>query len=116
MMVPTDKLEPGMQVASDIMNVNNMLLMAKGSLLAARSIRLLKTWGIEAVNIVGDEPEPVQPVPLALPPESLLMAEAAVQLRFRHVNASAGIPKLIRALAVKRTARRLFQEANSPKK
>jgi hypothetical protein len=104
-----------MQVASDIMNVNNMLLIAKGAVLAPRSIRLLKTWGIDSVNIVGGEAEPARPEPITLPPESLQMAEAIVQLRFRHVNASTGIPKLVRSLAVKRTARRLYQQANSPK-
>jgi hypothetical protein len=117
MMVPTDKLEPGMQVASDIMNVNNMLLMAKGSVLAPRSIRLLKTWGIDAVNVVGgEEPEVLPKEPIRITPETLQLAEAMVQTRFQHVNSNEGIPKLVRALAVKRIARRLYQQANSPKK
>jgi len=115
-MVPTDKLEPGMVVAVDIMNVNNMLLIAKDTALATRSIRLLKTWGIEAINVLGEDVSSPQAEPLVIPSETMQMAEALVQVRFMHVNASNGVAKAVRTMAVKRAARRLYMQANSPQK
>lgn len=116
MMVPTDKLEPGMVVAVDIMNMNNMLLIAKDTVLVARSIRLLKTWGIEAINIVGEDVSSSQAESIIIPSEIMQMAEALIQTRFMHVNAAGGVAKAVRTMAVKRVARRLYMQANNLKK
>lgn len=112
MMRPMDKLEAGLEVAEDVFNVNGMLLLGKGTMLTDRHIRILKTWGVDSVRIEGDTL--IDPGPeIVIPPEFITEAEKKVQNRFRLINSTAGFVSIIRNLAVKSTARRLFEESHS---
>lgn len=109
-----DKLEPGVEVAEDVFNINGMLLLGKGTFLTDRHIRILKTWGVDSVRIVGDNPLDQEPE-MVIPPEFIIEAEKKVQRRFRLIKSTAGFVSIIRNLAVISTARRLFEESNSQK-
>jgi len=112
MRIPIDKAEPGMEVAVDVMNVNDMLLVPKGAVLTARQIRLLKTWGVESLPVVGDEAK-ADGAAVEMPSEILKTAEARVNDRFVHVQMN-DATRYIKSLAIKRTARRLYQESLKP--
>ena len=118
MMVPVDKLVPGMELAADLLNLNKVLLLGKGTVLTERHLRILKTWGAESVNVVGGQPAEGeatdQKLRLDFAPEILREAESKVNRRFQHITATTGDVLALRELAVRRTAQRLVQQAHSP--
>jgi hypothetical protein len=114
MRISIDKAEPGMEVAADVMNVNDMLLLPQGAVLTTRHIRLLKTWGVESVSIVNTEAKNNAAESVELPQELFKAAEMRVNERFTHVTMN-DATRIIKSLAIQRTARRLFKESLLPK-
>lgn len=102
-----------MEIAADVINVNSMLLISKGTILIPRHIRLLKTWGVESVRVVNTGDEAGVPARIEIPVEILRAAETYVTKRFSHITAMNDQMRLIRALAIKRAAMRMFKETQS---
>ena len=48
-----DALKPGMVLATSVYNQQDLLLLEKGTALTRKRIWMLKTWGIEQVNVRG---------------------------------------------------------------
>lgn len=48
-----DALKPGMVLADSVYNQQNLLLLEKGTALTKKRIWMLKTWGIDQVNVKG---------------------------------------------------------------
>ena len=48
-----DVLKPGMALASAVYNRQGQLLLEKGTALTRKRIWMLKTWGIDQVNVKG---------------------------------------------------------------
>jgi hypothetical protein len=46
-------IQPGMILASDVLNKNGGLLLKEGTVLSEKHIRIFKTWGIAEADIVG---------------------------------------------------------------
>jgi hypothetical protein len=116
MMVCVNQLAPGMQVEEDVLSVNNTLLIAAGTQLTPRHLRVLKTWGLEAIRI-KDEARPDDnsaPAP-AVDPSMLERAQARVAERMKLVDTSHPGVALIRDLAVRRAARPLEASATARK-
>ena len=42
---------PGMILAEDVMNAQQMLLLKKGALLTAENIKILKSWGVSIIHV-----------------------------------------------------------------
>ena len=105
MRLAIDKVEPGMEVMSDVFNVNKALLLPKGVVLTDRHLKTLKTWGVESINVVvageGDSPGDANEV---LTPEVLSAAEKRVAERFKHVTATSPAIEIIKRLALKYSA------------
>ena len=115
MLVPIDKLEPGLKVARDVVNVNGMVLLAAGVELASQHLRTLKMWGIDAVQVEGEEaggaPERLDS---AISPAVEQAAQTRVNQRLKHVPADDPASAYLRLMAVRRTAARLAgQESTS---
>jgi hypothetical protein len=115
MRTPVDNLEPGMEIAADVMNVNNMMLISKGTLLIPRHIRLLKTWGVEFVSIVNAAASQAAPVSVVIPEDILKAAEVHVSNRFSRINVMTDTMQSIKALAIQRVAHRLLRQPPSAK-
>lgn len=100
-----------MEVAADVLNVNNMLLIAKGASLNARQIRLLKTWGVESVGIVSAGAAGQASEPEHIPDEFNKAAQAHVDERFSRIAAMTDLMRSVKSLAIQRVARRLYRQA-----
>ncbi len=60
--VPFETLEPGMVLAEPVLNRMGQILLSKGSELSPRHLTVLRTWGISAVVIEGEETEGRDPI------------------------------------------------------
>ena len=106
-----DKLEPGMEVAADVVNLNGVLMIGQGAVLTERHLRILKAWGIDSIPIAGQELT-AQELPPSQPqftPAILRRAETQVNHRFRHVALDSNAVKIIHELAVRRAAQHFAQ-------
>lgn len=108
MKVSIDKLQEGMVLSGDLLNLNDELLLAAGTVLTGRHLRILKTWGVRTVPIVGADESSEEVATRRLHSSTLLAAaEARVQRRLKHVPVGNPVFDQIRALAVQRTADRM---------
>lgn len=114
MIIPIDKVEPGVEVLSDVFNVNKALVVPKGALLTERHIKVLKMWGVESVNVAVEGADGSQTAAQpTLTPEALSAAEARVKERFKHVAPGFPATEIIRRLAIKHAAGHLLRERES---
>ena len=101
MIIPIDKVAPGVEVLSDVFNVNKALVVPKGALLTERHLKVLKMWGVESVNVAveGEDGSQSAAQP-TLTPEALTGAEARVKERFKHVAPGFPATEIIRRLSI----------------
>ncbi len=76
-----DQLEPGMVLAEAATGPRGNVLLGDGVELTERHIRALKTWGVSAVQVEGEEDAAETSVE-ELAPELLEAARAEVEPRF----------------------------------
>jgi hypothetical protein len=112
MLIPVDSLKPGMQLAHDVVNFNNVVLVVGGTRLTPQHVHTLKSWGIEAVPVKSEEASGTEAAPETRHASELLQAaEAQVNQRMKHVNLSdPGVVRL-RELAIRRAAAKLASES-----
>lgn len=100
-----------MEVAADVNNLNGALMVAQGTVLTERHLRILKMWGIESIEIAGGEDEPTpEQIERAYPPELLRVAQSQVDQRLKHVGVNNKTIAKIRQLAILRTVRLLAEQ------
>jgi len=108
MRVSIDKLQEGMVLSGDLLNLNDELLLAAGTVLTGRHLRILKTWGVRTVPVVGADESSEEVAGRPVHSAALLAAaEARVHRRLKHVPVGNPVFDQIRALAVQRTADRM---------
>jgi len=108
MLVSFDKLEPGMEVARDIINVNGAVLLAAGNLLTDRHLRTLRAWGVDVVHIKESNSGEEEPAGGAeVTPGIRSEAQEAVAVRFKHVTSQHWAVEAVKELAIRRAAARL---------
>ncbi len=83
--IAVNELEPGMVLSEDVLDVNTRLLLSKGQKIIPKHIRVLKIWGINEVNIVGDAKDVIKIIPPS-DPEKESRVKEAVDIVFRHLN------------------------------
>jgi hypothetical protein len=85
--IPTDKLIPGMVLASDVRDRSGRLLLKGGTELNDRHLHILRTWGILEAEVVGVEEDPDDPM-LAngIGPELWSALENEIAPLFRHAD------------------------------
>ncbi len=83
--VSVQNLQVGLKLASPVVDVYGNTLIAQGSELAEKHLRLLKTWGIIEVNIV--EPRPADdPLEEKLDPETMKVCQEELTPLFEKAN------------------------------
>jgi len=53
-----EQAQPGMQLASDALDRDGQLLAKAGNELTEKELRLFKIWGVQTIEIVGDDDPP----------------------------------------------------------
>jgi hypothetical protein len=104
--IKTELLQPGMIVASDVKNIDNMLLIAAGCALTGRQISILQAWGVPGIEVQGPQSaEELDPL-RKLSPEEVSRISAELKDRFWHPDESDPVHAEIFRLILQRRARR----------
>ena len=87
--VPTEQLTSGMVLAADVRSRNGRLLLKGGGELTDGQLLILRTWGIQEVEVVGSGVEAKTPAPspcAEVDPTALAAARAALLPLFRRTD------------------------------
>lgn len=104
--IKTDVVEEGMVVATDVMNIDNMLLIPAGCVLTERQIGILQAWGVGEIDVDASQtPEDADPL-ATLPPEVVTRMAAEVKGRFWQPDDSNPVFAEIFKVMLQRHARR----------
>lgn len=76
-------IEEGMELASDVVNLNGQVMIASGATITERELRLLRMWGVSDVDIVGDGADET---PVVLDPETAAILEPIAEDLYRHTR------------------------------
>ncbi len=93
-----DSLTPGMKVGKDVVEASGQVLLRTGTEITEKHLRVLRSWGIQQVEIEGPKPPDNEDSLLArATPAVLDRVHATVATRFRHADpAHPGIAELMR--------------------
>ncbi len=105
-----DKAEAGMVVTEDVKGPKGQVLLGKGVELAAKHIRILKTWGVQYITIEGGAEDGEKLNPTEIPSELIQQAGEELQPRFQHSNLDHPIVEILFKEAVKLRAAELNKE------
>ncbi|HLP00378.1 MAG TPA: hypothetical protein VK163_00025 [Opitutaceae bacterium] len=110
-----DSLTPGMKVGKDVVEASGQVLLRAGTEISEKHLRVLRSWGIQQVEIEGPKPPDSEDTFLSrASPELLDRAQASVNERFRHTDpVHPAIAELMR-LAVVAELRHLVPAAPPP--
>jgi len=105
--VKVESLKEGMVVASDVMNMDNMLLLPAGCTLSEKHIEILQAWGITEINIAAADgvAEPVDPLARLTPEEAQRLTQETKAL-FWHLDESCPAQMDLFGLILRRRARK----------
>ena len=53
--ISVEDIKQGMVLSEDVRDINNRLLLSKDQEITNKQIRILKIWGVTAVNVVDEE-------------------------------------------------------------
>lgn len=82
-----DSLTPGMKVGKDVIEASGQVLLRSGTEITEKHLRVLRSWGIQQVEIEGPKPPDSEDALLArATPEMLDRAQASVGERFHHTD------------------------------
>lgn len=112
MILPIQKLQPGMRLARDVTNVNGGVLLFKGTELTSQHLAALSRCGLSSVHIAAEESAPGE-APAPLPPHIIEAAEIHVKRRFQHLAANTPGLSLLKEIATKRCAARQAERESS---
>jgi hypothetical protein len=104
--VKTELLQAGMLVASDVKNIDNMLLIPAGAELTERHIGILQAWGVTDVEVQASAgAEDADPL-AKLPPEVVARLTAEIKGRFWQADESDPVYLEVVKLILQRRAAR----------
>lgn len=102
-----ERLREGMVVAVDVQNMDQMLLLPAGCVLAEKHIGILEAWGVTDVEVVSVDGLVDSGDPLAkLPPEEVARLTAETKALFWQLDETSQVQMEIFQLILRRTARR----------
>jgi hypothetical protein len=102
-----------MKVASDVKNIDGMLLVPAGCELTERQINILQAWGVTEVEVEASEEKARQLDPLAqLPPETLAAITNTLRARYWKPDEFGPVPAEIFRLMLLREAQRILKPAS----
>jgi len=93
-----DALQPGMKVGRDVVEASGQVLLRAGTEITEKHLRVLRSWGVQTVEIEGERPPDPEETSLArADPATFDRAQAAVNERFRCADpAHPAIAELMR--------------------
>lgn len=106
--IDIESLEAGMTLAADVVEATGQVLLRAGTEIETKHLRVLRSWGIEQVEIAGPKPpDPEEALLARTPPEIVALAEANVARRFRNADPSHPAVLELRQLALMAEVRAL---------
>ena len=112
----TDKLQAGMVLESDVKDLSGRMLLKAGTEIEEKHLKVLRTWGILGVNIVGEGSGDGAGEPVALqdlPPHVQAEIETEIEQRFTGVDISHPVMAALVELVKSDLARIYSHEAGS---
>ncbi|MDY0039274.1 MAG: HDOD domain-containing protein [Desulforhabdus sp.] len=104
-----DDILPGMTLAEDVYDRNGRFLLAKDLKLTSKHLRILKIWGITAIQIVNSTEGSVQKPPEPeIDSETMDMAVKSLAKRFSHMDVESGVEQELFRLCAARQARTML--------
>jgi len=85
-MVSLDKLEPGMVLATNVIDKSGRMLLGEGAELEAKHLFIFRTWGIIEVDIVGVDGADTDSLPDDITQEELDDAKKALLPLYSHAD------------------------------
>jgi hypothetical protein len=106
--IKLESIQEGMVVASDIKNLDDMLLIPAGCTLSEKHINILHAWGISEVNVEagGDVKELADPLQ-RVPPEMLARMREELKARFWKFEENNAVHQELFRLLLQRRVRQL---------
>lgn len=104
-----DHIKPGMMTAADIRDPSGRLLLKAQTPITENRITILKTWGIQQIQIEADE-EPIKsggPTPAPISSTTLRRATETIDQRFQQANTQHEVMRILRDFCVDYHARQL---------
>jgi hypothetical protein len=96
-----DSLTPGMKIGKDVIEASGQVLLRTGTEISEKHLRVLRSWGIQQVEIEGPKPPDNEDALVArATPAMLAGAQAAVDERFHHTDSEHPAIAELRRLAV----------------
>ena len=84
-----DSLQPGMKVGRDVVEPSGQVLLRAGTEITEKHLRVLRSWGIQQVEIDGAKPaDPEEAILARADPAIFDRAHATVAARFHHADPS----------------------------
>jgi len=111
--INTDDLKPGMVLAEDLFHSSGRLLLSKGVRLEPHHLRVLKIWGISAVEIEDQSEGPPPSLPEEISPMVLNKARELTLKQFSHANLDHPFLKELLQICIRRRAQKITLQMNS---
>ncbi len=86
--ITIDRLTRGMTLACDVVHANGRVLLEAGATIAPNHLRMLKAWGVSAVEVDPASLAGASGLPEGVDPEQYQAACEAVAAEFRHADLS----------------------------
>jgi hypothetical protein len=83
-----DRLAAGMKLAADVKDRTGRVILAAGSEVNEKHLRIFRMWGISQADVQGMEQHPATMAPPAADADILQEAELRVRELFRHAERS----------------------------
>lgn len=113
-------LQPGMRLASSVMDGNGRLLLGQGAEITAKHVSIFETYGIIEVDVEGASKEAFQSAALEdIGEEYVKKADAELQSRFRYTKLENEVVREVYRIALLRKAQQIKQldsKDGTPKK
>lgn len=109
--VTLNNLTPGMVLAEDA-EANGNVLLASGTIIGDKHLKIFKQWGIDSIDIKGVSDSAIEKQKMsAVDPELIEQAKKTVMARFIHTNIRHPAMKILFKESVYRLIAQLKKEA-----
>ncbi len=106
-------LKPGMVLAADAKHHSGRVLLAAGTELTEKHLKVFHTWGLTEADIDGVDPQQVAAEEYQeIDPAILQLAEQQNRERFRHTDLQHPAMAELFRLSIRNTARQLVSKTN----
>ena len=110
-----DSLTPGMKIGKDVIETSGQVLLRIGTEITEKHLRVLRSWGVQQVEIEGPKPPDAEANLLSrATPAMLAEAQTLVDEHFLHTDAAHPAIAELRRLSILAELRAHFPAAQPP--